>query len=214
MSEHPDPLQVLFLWGLLARGGEAWKAEVRPDLKGRYAPLKRAGLLDEERRPHPETGRARTWVRLSEGGWAWAQAHLDSRVSARSTAAGPTLQALLARLGGYLAASGTPLVEVIRPEATPPAAGVPAAEGLSTRIRSAYLAASGGQWNVRVRLHELRRLLPDVPRQALDGALLDLARQERLALYPLDDPLEIRESDREAAIERLGERLHLVYMRP
>jgi hypothetical protein len=216
MNLTPDPLQVLFLWGLLARGGEGWKADLKPDLKTRYAPLRRAGLLEEEGRRHPDSGRARKWVRLSEAGWAWAQGHLDAPVSTRSSAAGPVLQAMLARLKVYLAAAGVPLAELICPPATGAEASalVPPAPpaGLPARVRAAYLASSGGRWGVRVRLTALRHSLRDVPRQDLDAVLLALARAERLALYPLDDPLELTDADHEAAIERLGQHFHLVYM--
>jgi hypothetical protein len=215
MNVNPDPLQVLFLWGLLARGGEGWKTDLKPELKGRYAPLRRAGLLEEEGRPHPDTGRPRKWIRLSEAGWAWAEARLDAPVSPRSTAAGPVLQGVLTRLKAYLTATGVPLVEMICPE-TVAAGPTPAAPAppLAARIRSAYLADSAGHWGVRVRLAALRRFLGDISRPVLDAALLELARTERLALYPLDDPLDVTDADREAAIERLGQRFHVVYMDP
>jgi hypothetical protein len=220
MSIHPDPLQVLYLWALLARGGEGWKADLKPDLKGRYAPLRTAGLIEEEDRSHPDTGRRRKWVRLSEAGWAWAQAHLDAPVAPRSSASGPVLQALLARLKAYLAATGVPLAELVCPPGAGAAAGqavaappVPPAT-LEARLRAAYLADSGGRWGVRVRLAALRQALRDIPRPILDATLLDLARAERLALYPLDDPLEVTAADREAALVRLGQPFHLVYMDP
>lgn len=211
---NPDPLQVLFLWNLLAHGGEAWKSALKPDLKGRYGALRRAGLFEEERRPYPGSGRLRIWVRLSDVGWAWAQAHLDAPISLRSTASGSVLQALLGRLEAYLTLRGIALADVIRPTpvATAPSEG--SLETLTEQIGSAYFKLTGGHWNVRVRLADLRQALPAVPRTILDAALLDLARGERLALYPLDDPLEIGDADRAAAIERFGQRLHLVYMDP
>jgi DNA-binding PadR family transcriptional regulator len=207
MTFEPDPLQVLFLWGLLARGGEGWKSDIKPklDRRNKYLPLVRAGFIEEESRKNPDTGKEKGWIRLSDQGWAWAQDHLDADVSQTKTAA-PILQGLLARLKPYLKRHDIPLAEVLGP--TPEAADLP------QRIRDAYLRASGGQWNTRVRLADLRAALSDVPQATLDNTLLSLGREQRLALYPLDNPREISDADRSAAINVVGQVFHIVYMSP
>ena len=205
MTFEPDPLQVLFLWGLLAQEGEDWKSDIKPDLKTKYTPLVRAGFIEEESRRNPSTGKPKKWIRLSDEGWAWAQDHLDAEVSQTKTAA-PILQGLLARLKRYLKRHDIPLAEVLGP--------APEAAGLPQRIRDAYLRTSGGQWNIRVRLADLRAALSDVPRATLDDTLLSLGREQRLALYPLDNPREISDADRSAAINVVGQVFHIVYMSP
>ncbi len=79
------------------------------------------------------------------------------------------------------------------------------------RVRQGYFQASGGRWNVRVRLADLRRALTDVPRDQLDQTLLAMERQEGLVLYPLDDPQEIHGEDEAAGLANtLGIRRHIL----
>ena len=95
-----------------------------------------------------------------------------------------------------------------------PSGGEPETRGdLSQQIRDAYCRTSGGRWNVRVRLADLRGALPGVPREEFDGALLALETAGALVLYPLDDPQEIRPGDEAAALPNsLGIRRHILYI--
>jgi len=206
MSPQPSPIQVLFLWSLLARGGEAWLSDLKPRLEpaSRRKQLAQAGLTEEESRRHPTSGRPQKLIRLTDAGWAWAQANLDAEVSTRSTAGAAILRSFLSRLKPYLERNEIPLVEVLCPEVATPQ--------LADRIRNAYLEHAGGRWNTRVRLHRLRSNLADVPRETLDRALLELERSGRLVLYPLEDPREIETRDEQAAIEIGGAPSHVVYM--
>jgi hypothetical protein len=208
MSFEPDPLQVLFLWALLAQGGEAWKTDLKPDPKGKYGPLLTSGLVEEESLKHPATRARRKRVRLSERGWVWAQGHLDAPLSARSTAGAAILQAFLARLKAYLAEHDVALAEVVAPGVQARAA----AGDLPGRVRDAYWRAAGGRWNVRVPLAALRTALADVPRGLLDETLLAMSRERRLALYPADDPRGLSDADRSAAISVAGQMFQIVYM--
>ena len=106
MSYQPDPLQVLFLWRLLASDGEAWWKDVKPQpTKAKRDELERADLIDVERRRSPKGGTG-LQITLTDKAWAWAAANLDAEVSRRSTAAGPVLLDMLTKLKGYLEKTG------------------------------------------------------------------------------------------------------------
>ncbi|MGH8614520.1 MAG: MarR family transcriptional regulator [Gammaproteobacteria bacterium] len=184
MGTKLEPLQVLFLWGLLAKGGEAWKGDLKPELHKNYARLVKSGFVDEEQRKHPETKRARKWVRLSDAGWKWAQEHLDAEVSKASKAGGQILQDFLAKLKSYLEHKSISLAEIITPDLGRSEGGT----NLPERIRNAFLKETGGVWNTHVRLASLRRALSDIDRRELDEALLAMGRTGQLVLYPLDNP--------------------------
>jgi hypothetical protein len=204
MSFQPDPLQVLFLWRLLASDGEAWWKEVKPQPpKAKRDELERADLIDVERRRSPKGGTG-FQISLTDKAWAWAADNLDAEVSRRSTAAGPVLQDLLTKLKGYLEKTGVPLVEVLGPTKPPP--------DFESRLRSVCLAISGGRTNTRVRLADIRAALSDVPRGDLDKAVLAMGDRGVLALYPIENPRELTYRDREAAIMVGGEASHLVYL--
>lgn len=214
MSFTPSPLQTLFLWRLLANGGgEFWK-DVKPaiDAKDRKL-LEAAGLIAVEKRKQTTAKNrsvAALHVALTEQGWDWAASHLDAEISTKSTAAGPILRDVLKKLKVHLERSRTALADFIAGPPSPPGGE---RLDLCQRIRQAYCRTSGGQWNVRVRLADLRRALADVPRKDLDEALLAMERGGSAVLYSLDDPQETRPEDQAAGLENsLGIRRHIVYI--
>ena len=83
---------------------------------------------------------------------------------------------------------------------------------LETQVRQAYLHATGGAWNERVRLSIVRHLLPGVPRQLLDAVLLKMQQASALVLFRLDNQREITDEDREAALLIAGEPRHVLRM--
>ena len=214
MSFTPTPIQTLILWRLLASGGGEYRKRIKPALeaKDRKA-LEAAGLVQVENRKEPNAGKgahAILYVSLSEQGWAWAAMNLDAEVSTRLTAAGPILRDILRRLKVHLDRKGIALADFI---CCPPAREPETRGDLSQQIRDAYCRTSGGRWNVRVRLADLRGALPGVPREEFDGALLALETAGALVLYPLDDPQEIRPGDEAAALPNsLGIRRHILYI--
>ena len=215
MTYQPSPLQTLFLWRLLCSEGGEFCRRMRPELP---APEKRslvaAGLIELESRRDAANGRAARpaqYAVLTELGWEWASRHLDAEISMRSHAAAGVLLAIMRKLKTHLARQRISLAEFIcsQPSGTC-AVGQP---DLISRMRAAYREAAGGRWNVRVRLADLRRMLPDVPRQQLDAALLALEREPGTVLYSLDDPQEIRPEDESAALgNSAGTPRHIVYI--
>jgi len=96
-----------------------------------------------------------------------------------------------------------------RPAAGP--APVPPEEAIA-RIEAACLALGRGRRNVEVRLAALRKQVADLPRATTDEALTTLSRQNRVSLWPVDDPAEITGEDEDAAyINEAGQRRYLLY---
>ena len=81
-----------------------------------------------------------------------------------------------------------------------------------TAYRGAYLAMTGGLYERRVRLSELRRTLSDIPRQTLDDTLLELDRSRRIQLMSMEQPTDISEDDRNAEITIGGRPRHVLYL--
>lgn len=80
-------------------------------------------------------------------------------------------------------------------------------------IEDAYRRITHNQENIRVRLADLRREIPAIDRDELDRALIDMADKGRVALYPLENPLEIGDDDRTAALYvPSGHVRHIVYL--
>ncbi|NLY00347.1 MAG: MarR family transcriptional regulator [Rhodopirellula sp.] len=211
MNFIPSPIQVLFLWRLLASdGSEFWKRMKPPITAQQRKALEAAGLIAVEKRKESDRKGATPamYLSLTEAGWDWAANHLDAEISKKSPAASFVLQDMLGKLKDHLATTGISLADFICPPSRNQDVASP---DTPQRVREGYSQASGGRWNVRVRLVDLRAVLADVPRDRLDAALLALERDGGLVLYPLDDPREIRPEDEAAAVvNTLGIRRHIV----
>ncbi|MGO9170763.1 MAG: hypothetical protein ACLP7P_02190 [Rhodomicrobium sp.] len=205
MQTKLSPLEVLILWGLLGNGGAQWLNEIKPKLQPKSREnLQKAGLIVVEKKKN-EKNRGATWIEVTDKGWAWAAENLDAKVSDRSPAAGPILEAWLKRLKAYMQRSHVPLAEIM----ATPRAPFPR---LPERVTEAYLAISGGSWAKRVRLSQLRDRLADIQRQDLDDTILGMQGQSKLVLYALDNPSEITTQDQHAAILIGREPRHILYM--
>jgi hypothetical protein len=191
----PTPLQTLFLWALICRGGEALQKDLKPTLeKSDRAALVRLGLLLE----------------LTDRGWAWAAANTAARLPTTGTAALPVLADLLARLGGFLAARDVPLAEFVRP--APRLTTPPEPVRLVERIRTAYFQVTGQAVNRRARLSDIRSALADIPRADQDQALREMMRAGGAGLLPLDDPTEITDAEHEAALMVGDQPRHILWL--
>jgi hypothetical protein len=200
MSPSPTPKQVLILWYLIGKGGGAWRGEIRPEPRGKdRKALEKAKLTTSEKR-----GRS-IWIEVTDTGWAWANDHLGAPLPTRTQSAGLILQTWLTHLQSFLRRQGLALADVIAVPPVPPIA-------LEDRIRKVYLDATGGVWNQRVRLSELRRRLADVAKEPLDAALLKMQQASKLVLFRFDNQREITDADREAALLVGGEPRHVLHM--
>lgn len=201
------PLDRLILLRLALVGGESKNADFTPALKKPDRDrLTRAGLLASENRTPPGGGRKSLYLVMTDGGWAWLADQLAGDLPPRAGAVKP-LQALLALLKTHLDAHALSLAEFM----SPPTSGPP--PGAEEQIERAYYRITGGKANTRVRLADLRAELPDIPRERLDGTLLEMATKGAAALYPLENPLEIHPQDRDAVLlTPTGHERHILYL--
>lgn len=210
MSFQPTPKQALVMWNLLITGDEPAVSKVKPDLNpAERKPLSQAGLIELVKR-----GRS-THIVLTDKAWEWALEHFNTELS-KSNFAVPVLQELLKKLGSYLKHYKIPLVEFLGEQNQPIDATKNSTlllRDLEIKIREAYLNVSGGKYNVRVRLSQLRQALDGLPRTEIDNALINMGLAGKLDLMHLDDPQDIHPEDKHAAITIGGRNSHIVYMK-
>jgi hypothetical protein len=208
--------QTLVLWALLAKGGEGFGNELKPEVeKPEREALLKAGLIGVEKRKRSY------WLSVTDRGWRWAEEHLGDKLPDRSYAGTFILEGWLKHLHAFMRATNTPLAEILAPTPEPKKRG-PAEEsnaGASTdycsvreRIRAAYLAVTGGTYNKRALLADIRRRLPDVGRDALDYTLKQMQGQGDATLMQLDNRPDITPADRAAAIHIGQEARHILWI--
>jgi hypothetical protein len=228
MSFEPDASQRLLLWRLAVsdQGAEFLK---EPDLKGldakRRQILIREGLIVDEPRKIGGKGKALSYLKLTDKGWAWCQAHLGETFKFPGKTpklAGVVLERMLGLLQRYFEVQdhttsfGEFVLQSHAPKPTAHAAGDAngkdaRANGIASQVRAACHALADGRENTRIRLADLRHRVR-AERQQLDEALLDMERSGELSLYELNDPRDIQEADREAALRTsAGNPRHVVY---
>lgn len=227
MNQEIKPLERLFLWRLAVTDG-GWLDRVKPEMKptSRRRALVTAGLIEETRRRREETGSQATFITLTDKGWGLLAESLDGDLNTRTPAGTEVLHLLLLKLKTFLDRRDLSLGDLFAPGDAKPATESAPAVPLATvdddgdgdgdaarRIASAYMGLSGGQTNVRVRLRDLRRATPSIPRAEFDSALFDLEARGEASLYRLDNPHEIGPEDRDAVLRTpLGEDRHIIYL--
>ncbi len=218
---EPNPRQSLYLWKLLAFDEGIQFGLIAPLSKAsERKELEKNGLIEvpREKKKMPTARNPVKYVLLSEAGWAWAGRNMEAEFS-KSQESSLILHKLLSKLNNFMGHNKEiALAELFcSPPMTksPPAEpkkGDPSGMDIETIIREAYQKQSSGKWNVRVRLAALRKTMPSIPGEELDAALLNMEKAEKLVLYKLDDPREIRPEDDMAAVEVLGLKRHIVYI--
>jgi hypothetical protein len=200
--------------------------------------LERQGLIGvEQRTTRNEQGKPvrGTWITVTEKGLAWADENLAA-MPAKMQAAAPILQAWLRRLSVHLDTHKIPIATFLglhrggaMGPADSPAYGFhedpPAVtlhpdtpqlngdyDALRVRIRQAYLELTGGRFNTRALLRDLRQKLKDVARPVLDEALKKMQGKGEAILYRLDNQIEVTDADRAAAIHFGGEPRHILWI--
>lgn len=193
------------LFSLLFTGEEPAMSNTTPKM----TPKKRKELVDAGLIQLEKRGRAQH-ILLTDKAWAWAFEALDQDVSGRLKLNARALAGLLRRLKSYMVKNGVALAELLESDQ----AAVPETKSLEDRVRSAYHEIAGSEWNVRVRIADLRGCLSDVNHHELSAVLrrMQLSDDCNLVLYPYDDPREIRPVDSAAAVEIAGQENHIMYM--
>ncbi|GAA4044567.1 hypothetical protein [Nonomuraea soli] len=154
---------------------------------------------------------------LTDSGWARAAEALREGVPVPSRAGTVAARVLLAWLGATVRRGERSLAELFAPDEVS-ASTAPATEGATAvlghhedaegRVRAAYaaLAARPGEW---VRLAVLREHLADLPRDAVDAALVQLNRADGI-LIPEGNQKTLTPGDRAAAIVIGNQDKHLL----
>ncbi|GGK88876.1 hypothetical protein [Mangrovihabitans endophyticus] len=139
---------------------------------------------------------------LTDQGWARGRDELTSAPPAGVGAAWHLLYGTFRHLNAMMSKNRYQLSDIFTDTD-------PGSHTVEERIRQAYGELAGAPGEL-VSLARLRDGLPDVPRQRLDEALLELDRQRAIQLEP--DPHRMALSDRAkaAAIRLGGEDMHLI----
>lgn len=218
---------------------EPMQSKAKPELSPKERQeLVDKGYLNVDRR---RVGRATaTYLVLTDKAWAWAErTHGVEVLQSNSKLGAQVLQDLLAALLPFLSEHELPLASVFserraRPDShdgsegaapnpapkaevppfqdTPSQRTSPRNTPLSERIERACLELTGGRRQQRVRLRDLRAVLDDVPRDALDRALLQLQDEDRAVLYRDDNTAALSDADHAAALLVADAPRHLIYL--
>ena len=223
MSENLTEWQALILWALLAEGGASYRSNL---LKKKMIPAKdtphreelfKAGLIARERRPGKGKG---IWLEVTDEGWNVASQNLSTALP-KSQTSSAILQAWLTRLQDFMQARGFALADILGPQRDAKGEAKITAEAVESRtayaavrdrVRDAYLELTGGSFNKRALLRELREKLKDIDRSALDEALKRMQREQDASLMQLDNRIEITDADRAAAIYFGHEPRHILWI--
>ncbi len=216
MVENISPKQALFLWNLILTSGGEDEGVKWGDTKPRLTPAERQALVDADYVEVTKRG-AGKMLTTTERAWSWAEkADPVVLLKSRSALGATVLEALLNRLLPLLRQREIGLSELFPREEAPKSAAAASAssspQSLPERIEATCLSLTSGARQTRVKLLDLRRGLPDVPRPALDRALLELQRKKKLVLYREDNSAALRTEDRDAALLVGNEPRHLVLL--
>jgi hypothetical protein len=215
-------MQTLILWALLANeGGASFQKDVRPQVKkpDRDA-LAKEGLIIAENR-----GRKGYWLEATDRGWAWASEHLDAPLPKRSPAGSTVFRAWLTRLKSFMQAHEVALADILGPQrlhvaSPPPAEPSPTTyskapttySNVRARVREAYFDLTAGRLNAPALLSELRDKLKGIDRDTLDETLRKMHLEEGTTLSGLNNPQEITQAVREAALMYKGEPMYVLWI--
>lgn len=187
--------EVAVLVALMVEAGEV----LNSDLKERYGVSlvgeSKQRLNDRKFVTSRKVGRG-VAHELTDEGWARVRDELSAPCPPKAGVPGGGLYALLNGLGRHLDRTGISLAEIFSPG--PGAAGDDVEEAIRAAYRKAPRLAGGG-----VTLTALRPLLGQVPRQAVDEALVRMGRQPRISLLPNENQGGLTDADRAAAV-RIG----------
>ncbi len=209
--------QTLAMWALLGDGGAGIGSALKPEVeRAEREALEQSGLITVEKRVRPFR------LEVTDHGWRWAEEHLADALPDKTFGGAFVLRAWLTRLQSFMLARGVGLAEVLGPQAdgeaksadTGPTIASPAVDydRLRERIRKAYLEVTGGSFNKRALLRDIRQKLQNVDRSHLDDALNRMQRDDEASLMRLDNSVEITEADRTAALYIGREPRHILWI--
>ncbi|OZA91528.1 MAG: hypothetical protein B7X76_02190 [Azorhizobium sp. 39-67-5] len=216
-SRRKERESLILLHLIAAHGGAAAQKELT-DRKVKCDPAERGPLQDAGLIRTMKRGRG-NFIEVTDKGWDHAGRNLRTLLPEDAEGASAVLRVWLERLALFTAEQGKVLADVMASSAGGPVSesepGAPPDDGvddLPGRIRDAYLAVTGGSFNARALLKDLRPRLADVPRETLDAALIGLQRAGNAILYRMDNNATLTGADRTAALSIAGEPRHMLWI--
>jgi hypothetical protein len=203
MTDKVDPNQQLLLWDLGLRGGGALQKDV--EYKGiardRNA-LERQRFLTLIKKPRPYK------LELTDAGWNELNNRTTILLKSKKKPGRERaiIQLLLDTLQSHASKQSVGIGEIVRP----PRTQTPTHD-IQRKIRSAFFELAGNPPRDSVRLSALRASLPDIPRQELDDALLDMKKNRQANLMPLDNPRDIK-AESGAALRLGNQYVHVLWI--
>ena len=185
--------------------GEEPKQSTYDNRKNRRTQLVKQGLITLEKR-----GRASHMV-LTDKAWSEAPNLMAAELSAPGVKQDLAYH-LMSCTHAYLAAEGLALADFVRPGMLQESAPGPSVADAKKVVTTAYLKLTGGQFDERVRVADLRVEAQGLSPSELDRTLMQLLRQGVAHLMPLDDPHDRTSRDDAAAVNVAGRPRHLVYL--
>jgi hypothetical protein len=182
--------------------------------------LSQAGLITFDRRARPFK------LEVTDRGWRWAEEHLADALPDKTQGGAFVLRAWLTRLRTFMQARNVGLAEILgeqeeregekplssRTTETTAVSSPLDHSRLRERIREAYLDVTGGSFNKRALLRDIRARLPDVDRNVLDEALEKMHFENGTMLMGLDNPREITSAVQDATLMFRGEPMHILWI--
>jgi hypothetical protein len=202
------------LFALLASARKLANSELEAQIGMRLEGKERRKLNDLKLVESEKPGREFVHE-LSDAGWRWCADELAAGLTGRGTILERSLYLALGMFERYTSAARLSLADVAtldvkaRPRGRHKRRDTAEGDGdLTARVTAAYqaLAPASGEF---IKLGELREHLADIPRSALDAALVTMFTAQRVNLIPQSNQQALTEADREAALRLGGEHKHL-----
>lgn len=174
------------------------------DIKKQYRlPLLEAGLIVTD---PPDKQRGALLV-PTEKAYAWVVDHLNEPFKSHSVRLNKLWNQLLPDIGRYLHTHGDTFYAVLNPEPT-----VAEEEPLSPqeKLRDAYLSLTDNQKRVRVKIYDLR-VQADMDPHLFNETIIQLFKDDQIALYPEDDGFRLGSQEQNAAVMISDQPKHIVY---
>jgi hypothetical protein len=209
MLLEPNATQSQAILRLLFIPEEPAMSKLKPNLPAaKRKELIDAGVIELEKRG------AASHLVLTDRGWAWAAENIEKLCPDSMRQVHPEITgAILASFAKNMKWRGLSLAEMVRPEMFCESSPTESdATTIKQAIREACRRKTEGRPGDRVRLADLRRELPDLPRTEVDQALFEMQSEGEIALSPLER-FEIRTEDEQASLQVAGLRRHVLYLK-
>jgi hypothetical protein len=202
MTDITNPeVKLLLYYAIASDPGEFTPSKIVRKIKN--PELKRT--LEQNRVLNFRTKGKALYLSANDATWGWVEEHLGESFPGGGQAALFFLNALREKFALYAKRHGIRLADLF-------AEPVESEKDPSDLVREACLALTAGQYDVRVRLRDLRPRLPAMSRDEQDRIFLEMQREGWLALMANDDPQDRDAAEEAASLVIADRRRDLVYL--